>query len=60
MIEKAKEKLTGHAEQPRLPLIRLRLLYSDENQMFNHIRFGQRFNTRVRCTGIGVMPVHAI
>lgn len=47
MIKRAEEKLTGHPEQPTLPLIRLRLQYNDENQMFNHIRFGQQFNLRV-------------
>lgn len=47
MIEKAKEKLTGHEEQPTKPLIRLRLLYDEEEQMFNAIRFGQQFNTLV-------------
>ncbi|EDW29142.1 GL19555 [Drosophila persimilis] len=47
MIEKAKAQLTGHPKQPHLPLIRLRLLYTDESCMFNTIRFSQMFNTRV-------------
>ncbi|XP_017151748.1 double-strand break repair protein MRE11 [Drosophila miranda] len=47
MIEKAKAQLTGHPKQPHLPLIRLRLLYTDESCMFNTIRFSQMFSTRV-------------
>ncbi|SPP79507.1 double-strand break repair protein MRE11 [Drosophila guanche] len=47
MIEKAKAQLTGHPKQPELPLIRLRLLYTDESCMFNTIRFSQMFSTRV-------------
>ncbi|KAH8305403.1 hypothetical protein KR018_002634 [Drosophila ironensis] len=47
MIEKAKLQVSGHPRQPPLPLIRLRLLYSDEACMFNHIRFSQMFGTRV-------------
>ncbi|XP_034668205.1 double-strand break repair protein MRE11 [Drosophila subobscura] len=47
MIEKAKAQLTGHPKQPVLPLIRLRLLYTDESCMFNTIRFSQMFSTRV-------------
>lgn len=47
MIEKAKTKLTNHPDQPVLPLIRLRLLYNEEHQMFNDIRFGQKFTGRV-------------
>ncbi|BFF95821.1 double-strand break repair protein MRE11 [Drosophila madeirensis] len=47
MIEKAKAQLTGHPRQPVLPLIRLRLLYTEESCMFNTIRFSQMFSTRV-------------
>ncbi|XP_030555184.1 double-strand break repair protein MRE11 [Drosophila novamexicana] len=47
MIEEAKSLLTGHPKQPTLPLIRLRLRYTDETHMFNTIRFGQMFSTRV-------------
>lgn len=43
MIEKAKTQLTGHPRQPKLPLIRLRIVYEEENQMFNAIRFGQQY-----------------
>ncbi|XP_016964652.1 double-strand break repair protein MRE11 [Drosophila biarmipes] len=47
MLEKAATQHTGHPRQPTLPLIRLRLLYTDESCMFNAIRFGQMFSTRV-------------
>uniref|UniRef100_A0A0K8WKH3 Double-strand break repair protein n=1 Tax=Bactrocera latifrons TaxID=174628 RepID=A0A0K8WKH3_BACLA len=47
MITKAKEQFTGHPKQPQLPLIRLRILFSNEEQMFNAIRFGQSYNEQV-------------
>ncbi|XP_043657374.1 double-strand break repair protein MRE11 [Drosophila teissieri] len=47
MIERAAAQHTGHPKQPTLPLIRLRLLYTDESCMFNAIRFGETFSTRV-------------
>ncbi|XP_017860403.1 PREDICTED: double-strand break repair protein MRE11-like [Drosophila arizonae] len=47
MIEQAKTLLTGHPKQPTIPLIRLRLRYTDETYMFNTIRFGQIFGSRV-------------
>ncbi|XP_002069265.2 double-strand break repair protein MRE11 [Drosophila willistoni] len=47
MIERSKDRLTGHPKQPEIPLIRLRLLYSDESYMFNTIRFGQEYSSRV-------------
>lgn len=47
MIERSKEKFSDHPSQPREPLIRLRILYNEENQMFNYIRFGQQYNNRV-------------
>ncbi|GBP05148.1 Double-strand break repair protein MRE11 [Eumeta japonica] len=47
MLERAKELITGHPRQPILPSIRLRLVFSDEDQMFNGIRLGQMFNDRV-------------
>lgn len=50
MITMAKKKITGHPMQPKLPLIRLRLVYSDEEQMFNAIRLGQKFHNRVNTT----------
>ncbi|CAD7012752.1 unnamed protein product [Ceratitis capitata] len=47
MIVRAKEQLTGHPKQPILPLIRLRIIFSSEEQMFNAIRFGQSYNEQV-------------
>lgn len=47
MIEEAKEKETGNSSQPKLPLIRLRVLYQNEDQSINEIRFGQQFNQMV-------------
>lgn len=47
MIEKAKGQITDHPEQPTLPLIRLRMLFNEEHQMFNEIRFGQQFTGKV-------------
>lgn len=43
--------IAGHPKQPQLPLIRLRLYFTDESQMFNTVRFGQRFEERVVNTG---------
>ena len=37
----------GHPLQPQLPLIRLRVEYTDENQMFNAVRFGLQYTARV-------------
>ena len=47
MIELSKEKLTGDPNQPTEPLIRLRVLYTDEDHMFNFIRFGQQYKDQV-------------
>ncbi|XP_055913872.1 double-strand break repair protein MRE11 [Eupeodes corollae] len=47
MIKRAEERLTDHPNQPKLPLIRLRIIYNDEVQMFNAIRFGQQYNERI-------------
>lgn len=37
----------GHSKQPKLPLIRLRVEYTNETQHFNGIQFGQEFQDRV-------------
>jgi len=37
----------GHPKQPKLPLIRLRVEYTNETQHFNGIQFGQEFQDRV-------------
>ncbi|XP_066985311.1 double-strand break repair protein MRE11 isoform X4 [Macrobrachium rosenbergii] len=43
MLKKAEGLLTGHPRQPKKPLIRLRVEYSHEDQMFNTVRFGHMF-----------------
>uniref|UniRef100_A0A1I8PL13 Double-strand break repair protein n=1 Tax=Stomoxys calcitrans TaxID=35570 RepID=A0A1I8PL13_STOCA len=47
MLERSKELLTGNPRQPTIPTVRLRICFSDEEQMFNGIRLGQTFNDRV-------------
>ncbi|XP_042860565.1 double-strand break repair protein MRE11-like [Penaeus japonicus] len=47
MLIRAKEQLTGHPKQPKKPLIRLRVEYTDESQMFNTTRFGHKFTDEV-------------
>uniref|UniRef100_A0A182N7G6 Double-strand break repair protein n=1 Tax=Anopheles dirus TaxID=7168 RepID=A0A182N7G6_9DIPT len=47
MIERAKTMLTGYPRQPKLPLIRLRLVLTQPEQQFNAIRFGFRYHGRV-------------
>ncbi|ALC39312.1 mre11 [Drosophila busckii] len=47
MLQQAKQLLTGHPKQPTVPLIRLRLQYTNELYMFNTIRFSQMFAGRV-------------
>jgi double-strand break repair protein MRE11 len=51
MIEKSKEKLSGNPKQPTIPLIRLRVLYSDEDQLCNPVRLGQQFAKEVANPG---------
>lgn len=51
MILDAEKQRTDNPKQPKLPLIRLRLFYTDESQMFNTIRFGQRFEDKVVNSG---------
>uniref|UniRef100_A0A182K4C4 Double-strand break repair protein n=1 Tax=Anopheles christyi TaxID=43041 RepID=A0A182K4C4_9DIPT len=47
MIERAKTQISGYARQPKLPLIRLRLVLTEVEQQFNAIRFGFRYHGRV-------------
>lgn len=47
MLERAKLKISDDPRQPKLPLIRLRILYTEEDQMFSPIRFGQQYNEQV-------------
>lgn len=39
--------IKGHERQPKLPLLRVRVEYTDEAQCFNTIRFGQKYQSRV-------------
>lgn len=47
MIQKAKEEHSGEPNQPELPLIRLRVDYTDEYLTLSANHFGQRFVGRV-------------
>jgi double-strand break repair protein MRE11 len=47
MIAKAQQKLTGHPLQPTLPLIRLRVEYSNEMHVLAAGRFGNYFHDQV-------------
>jgi len=47
MIEQAQAQLTGHPKQGELPLIRLRIEYSDERHQLNPVRFGNNYMGRV-------------
>ncbi|CRK89813.1 CLUMA_CG003472, isoform A [Clunio marinus] len=47
MIDESKKKITGHPKQPTLPLIRLRIVYLDENHLINCARFGQKYEKRI-------------
>lgn len=52
MIKEAKKKESQSNSQPKLPLIRLRVVYRDESQVFNAIRFGQQYSNRVRSNSL--------
>lgn len=47
MIKRAEAQLSGHPSQPKIPLIRLRIVYDAEVQMFNSVRFGNTYYGRV-------------
>ncbi|GAB0089621.1 Double-strand break repair protein [Sergentomyia squamirostris] len=47
MIEKAKEQLTDHPKQPKLPLIRLRVHYTSESHVFTPNTIQKLFLNRV-------------
>lgn len=48
MIEAAKSKETDNEEQPKKPLIRLRIMYKHEkHRITSEIRFGQQYNRQV-------------
>lgn len=48
LITQAKQLETDSSAQPKLPLIRLRVHYKDEQHCFNTIRFGQQYSGRVK------------
>ncbi len=37
----------GHPKQPIIPIIRVRVEYREEEHIFNVIRFGQKFQSKV-------------
>lgn len=39
--------MVGHQKQPILPLVRLRVEYSSEKEIFNEIRFSQQYQGKV-------------
>ncbi|XP_046981777.1 double-strand break repair protein MRE11 isoform X1 [Schistocerca americana] len=47
MLDSAARQLSGDPKQPLIPLVRLRVEYADETQMFNEIRFGQMYQEKV-------------
>ncbi|XP_014273962.1 double-strand break repair protein MRE11 [Halyomorpha halys] len=47
MLPKAREQFTGHPDQPTLPLIRLRLEFTEEYEEFNTKRFSQSLSKYV-------------
>lgn len=52
MIEEAKGKLTNCRSQPKIPLIRLRVLYKNDEYNINETRFSQQFTDMVNVIGI--------
>ncbi|XP_050701729.1 double-strand break repair protein MRE11-like [Eriocheir sinensis] len=50
LLKKTKALQTGHPKQPTLPLVRIRVVYTEEEQMFNACRFGYRFEGLVANT----------
>ncbi|KAK2710564.1 double-strand break repair protein MRE11-like isoform X2 [Artemia franciscana] len=47
LIEMSKNKVTGHPDQPTLPLVRLNIEYELESQMISTTLFGRRFQDLV-------------
>eukprot|EP00088_Acartia_fossae_P037779 TRINITY_DN3901_c0_g1_i1.p1 TRINITY_DN3901_c0_g1~~TRINITY_DN3901_c0_g1_i1.p1 ORF type:complete len:723 (-),score=196.87 TRINITY_DN3901_c0_g1_i1:413-2581(-) len=47
MIARAQEQLSGHPKQGELPLIRLRIEYTDERHQLNPVRFGNHYVGKV-------------
>uniref|UniRef100_A0A2Z5U614 Double-strand break repair protein n=1 Tax=Reticulitermes speratus TaxID=60591 RepID=A0A2Z5U614_9NEOP len=47
LIQRSAEQISGDTRQPQKPLIRLRVEYMEEKQMFNAVRFGLQYTDRV-------------
>lgn len=47
LLSKAKKQLTGHPKQPKEPLIRLRLFYNDEKDVFETTGLSQKYCDKV-------------
>lgn len=47
MIEESKAKITRNPKQPKVPLIRLRVVFTNDDYTINIARFGQQFHDRV-------------
>ncbi len=47
MIIEANDKLNGDPKQPIFPIIRIRVLHNDETDLFNPMRFTQKFQGKV-------------
>lgn len=48
MLKEAETKLNDCDEQPKLPLLRLRILYEEEKYIFNANRYGGKYKDKVR------------
>lgn len=51
MIKESQKLLSGHPKQPKLPLIRLRVLFEEVDSLLNIKRFGQKFIERTANAG---------
>ncbi|KAJ9585202.1 hypothetical protein L9F63_003005 [Diploptera punctata] len=47
LIDRAVDYITGDKRQPEKPLVRLRVEYTDEREMFNAVRFGNQYADKV-------------
>lgn len=43
MLKEAKTRVSGHSRQPKLPLLRLRVCYDDNQYLINTKRYGQKY-----------------
>lgn len=47
MLKEAKAKTNDVEEQPKLPLLRLRIIHTDEKYLFHASRFNAKYKDRV-------------